>query len=95
MGTKNTVIWGGAIGALVAYDIACATRSDDSTLSSVLRGHLTTHNRQVLFLGGWTALTAWFIPHILKPLAREAVCAGCIVCRNRTSAVSMSSHAHA
>ena len=64
----HTIFWGAAIGALAAYDVMCARRGDESTLSCTVRRHLTTREREILFIGGWAALTAWFVPHILSPL---------------------------
>ena len=77
---RHTAFWGGAIGSLIAYDVVCARRGDGSTLSSVLRGHLTTHQRQGLFVAGWMGLTIWFVPHILRPALRDAAHEACLVC---------------
>lgn len=63
------VRWAAGIGMLVAYDVWCA-RNDTpgDSLSEVTRDLLRTHTPlgRAVFLGIWTGLTTWFLPHILK-----------------------------
>lgn len=66
---KPTVVWSTAIGALAAYDVWCTTNDiEGDSLSECIRTTLRTDTPQgqALFVLGWSALSAWFIPHIIR-----------------------------
>lgn len=73
MKRKPTVFWGAAIGALVVADVVAARRLNDSTLSCVTRQTFRVHTfaGRLFFLGGWGALSVWFLPHICVPALRD------------------------
>jgi hypothetical protein len=70
---KPELFWGAAIGSLVVADVRAAQRRDDSTLSCVTRQTFKVHTPtgRLLFVGGWIALSAWFLPHILVPALHD------------------------
>lgn len=62
-------IWGGALGALVVFDIWAARNAVvGDSLSEVARATLRTDTTEgrALFVLGWAALTAWLVPHICR-----------------------------
>lgn len=66
---KPLAVWSSAIGALVAYDVWCTTNDiEGDSLSECIRATLRTDTRegQALFVLGWSALSAWFVPHIIR-----------------------------
>lgn len=68
-------MWGGALGALIAFDIWAAYNAvDGDSLSEVTRAALRTDTAEgrALFVIGWAALTAWFVPHICRSVADAA-----------------------
>lgn len=69
---RPELVWGGTLGALVAFDLWCAKNdTEGDSLSECTRTLLRTHTRigQALFIGGWAALTAWLVPHICRSIA--------------------------
>lgn len=64
--------WAGlvAVGAVVEA-IALRNQRMDSTLSHATRSLFATHTPagKVAFVAGWAALSAWFVPHIVREVA--------------------------
>lgn len=60
--------WWSAIGALGVLDVLADRRHQHLTLSCAIRHTLHTDTRRgrVLLFAGWAALTAWFLPHLLR-----------------------------
>lgn len=70
-----TAVWGSivAVGlAAEAYGLYGDVEGD--TLSEVTRAVFHTEHvvGKVAFTGGWMALTAWFVPHIVAPAWQRA-----------------------
>lgn len=65
---RGTVIWAAGIGPLIVLDIALDKRQDGSTLSEATRYVYRTNTPlgRWAFVASWVALSAWFVPHILK-----------------------------
>jgi hypothetical protein len=64
-------VWGGALGALIVFDIWAAYNAiEGDSLSEVVRTTLRTDTTEgrALFVLGWAALTAWFLPHICRTI---------------------------
>lgn len=64
--------WGACISALVALDVWCNRQCNDSTLSCQLRVVFRTDHKtgRLVFIAFWAGLTAWFVPHICRHIAR-------------------------
>ena len=63
------LIWGGALGALVAYDLICDRGDPDGdTLSEVTRDvfHTDTPAGRVRFIATTLGFVAWWLRHILR-----------------------------
>lgn len=54
---------------------ALKIEDSNSTFSEVTRWAFRTHTTEgrVAFLLGWGALTAWYVPHILRPSQRTVI----------------------
>lgn len=66
------LVWAVVLGGLAGFDYWCARNTVvGDSLSECTRATLRTHTRagQLLFIGGWAALTAWIVPHINRKLA--------------------------
>lgn len=65
--SRAHVAWWSAIGALGVLDVLADRRHNHSTLSCAIRHTLRTDTRagRAVLFGGWSALTAWLIPHLL------------------------------
>ncbi|MGZ4518936.1 MAG: hypothetical protein ACXVXP_00015 [Mycobacteriaceae bacterium] len=66
---RPSLVWFGLLGSLTALDIWCdrnATTGD--SLSECLRAAFRAHTPagRALIVGGWAALTAWFLPHLCR-----------------------------
>lgn len=63
--------WASCIGALVALDVWCDRRRDNSTLSCQVRHVFHTDHRvgRLSFIAFWAALTAWLVPHICRRIS--------------------------
>ena len=67
-------MWGGVLGAVIALDLYCdrnATTGD--TFSEVTREVFRVHTPlgRVVFYTSWGALTAWWLPHIVRKAAHS------------------------
>ena len=60
--------WATAVGTLGMADVLLNRRHDGSTLSEATRWAFCTQHPlgRVAFVAAWAALTAWFVPHILR-----------------------------
>ena len=60
--------WWGTVAALGVIDVMCDRRHDHSTASCAVRHTFRTDTPagRVLLFAGWSALTAWFLPHLLR-----------------------------
>lgn len=68
---RPAATWAGTLGVLAAYDAWCAYNAvEGDSLSEVTRAVLRTDTARgrALFVVGWTALTAWLIPHICRTI---------------------------
>jgi hypothetical protein len=65
--SRDACPWVGIVAAVVAFDIVCDRRGWP-TLSSTTRAVMRTDTESggVLFVAGWSALTYWFVPHIVR-----------------------------
>ena len=74
LSTRPALVWLGLVGGPIAFDV-WAARNDitgDSLSECVRAGlHTETPAGKVAFVAGWTALSAWFIPHILRRVNEE------------------------
>jgi hypothetical protein len=63
--------WASCIAALIALDVWCDHRRNDSTLSCQVRRVFRTDHRtgRLAFIASWAALTAWLVPHICRRIA--------------------------
>lgn len=70
---RPAITWAACLGGLVALDVYCDRRKDESTLSCVVRHTFHTHHPagKAAFLAAWAGLTAWLCPHILR-VVRDA-----------------------
>lgn len=66
--SRPLVFWTAGVGTLVAVDALLDRRHDGSTLSECTRYLYRTHTPlgRCAFVASWLALSAWFVPHILK-----------------------------
>jgi hypothetical protein len=68
------LIWGGTLGALVAFDVWAAYNDiEGDSLSEVTRAALRTDTPEgrALFVLGWASLSAWFVPHICRRVTAD------------------------
>ena len=66
------LIWGGALGALAAYDLICDRGDPDGdTLSEVTRDLFGTHTTagRIRFIAATLGAAAWWLWHILRRAA--------------------------
>jgi hypothetical protein len=63
--------WASCIGALVALDIWCDRRRNNSTLSCQLRRifHTDRKSGRLAFIAAWAGLTAFIVPHICRRIS--------------------------
>lgn len=69
VGMDPNVMWGGLLGAGLAYELwAVLFKIEGHTLSERTRAWFRIHTRtgKAVFVAGWLALTAWFVPHIVN-----------------------------
>jgi hypothetical protein len=61
-------LWLTAFGAMAAVDLYCAKVRHGGTLSQAGREIFRTNTPagRAAWIAGWTGLTAWLIPHIIK-----------------------------
>lgn len=68
---RPVVVWSSTIGALIVADLWAAYNAvEGDSLSEVTRTALRTDTPEgkALFVLGWAALTAWFVPHICRTI---------------------------
>lgn len=61
--------WAAILGLAATYDYWCAKNATEGdSLSEVARAALRTHHPvgRAVFIGAWTALSVWLIPHICR-----------------------------
>jgi hypothetical protein len=68
---RPLLVWASSIGALIALDVWCDRRRDDSTLSCQLRRIFHTDHKagRLAFIATYAAGTCWFVPHICRRIA--------------------------
>lgn len=73
---RPVLFWATSIGTLAAFDYWCATNAvEGDSLSECTRALLRTDTLAggLVFVGAWAGLTAWFVPHILRPTIVRAI----------------------
>jgi hypothetical protein len=63
-------LWAAVVGGAVVVElVAIRARRPDLTLSAATRVACRTDTPmgRAVFVGGWAALSAWFVPHIVSP----------------------------
>jgi hypothetical protein len=68
---RPAFVWAGALGGLAVLDLWCARNAVvGDSLSEVTRATLRTHTRlgKATFVGFWTGLTVWLVPHIIRAI---------------------------
>lgn len=68
---RPVVVWVTAIGSLSLFDVWAAYNAvEGDSLSEVTRTALRTDTPEgrALFVLGWAALSAWFVPHICRTI---------------------------
>jgi hypothetical protein len=70
---RPLAVWASCIGALVALDVWCDRRRDDSTLSCQVRRLFRTDHKtgRLAFIAAWAGLTAWFVPHVCRSITSD------------------------
>lgn len=70
---RPLTVWASLIGALVVLDLWADRKHDHSTLScQVRRVYRTDHKLgRLAFIASWAGLTAWFVPHVCRSIARD------------------------
>lgn len=69
--------WAGLALVGIALEVESLHRHDGATLSETTRAVFRTDTREgrAAFVGFWTALSVWFVPHIIHHAVRAAVAA--------------------
>lgn len=70
---RPAATWAACLGGLIALDVWCDRRKNESTLSCVVRHTFRVEHPagKAAFLAAWAGLTAWLVPHILR-VVRDA-----------------------
>lgn len=71
---RPVAVWVGVLTTLGLFDYWCAKNTTvGDSLSECIRAELRTDTPtgRALFLGGWAALSAWFIPHICRRITNN------------------------
>lgn len=69
--SRPATTWAAILGGLLAYDVLCDRRKDDSTLSCVTRAAVAAvPGGEFIFTAGLVAGAWWFHDHIIGPLTR-------------------------
>lgn len=70
--SRGPLTWAALIGLGVALEtVALRQQRQDSTLSHATRSLFRTETNigKAMFVGAWTSLTLWFVPHIIRSIS--------------------------
>ncbi len=68
---RPVTVWATVLGVLSVFDVWCSYNDiEGDSLSEVTRAALRTDRPEgrALFVIGWAALSAWFVPHICRTI---------------------------